>query len=232
MNSLVLLSGGLDSSVALVWAMREFANVRAISFYYGQAHSREVDHARTLAANVGVDCDVLHLCEAVRGLQALSVPEPGASGGISLANLPGKNITLLSVAASHAARLWPNEATTLVVGCNADDCLLFPDCNPAAFVVLENVFTIAYRGIATIRVRAPWYNKTKTDIVRWAQENGAIDAALSSLSCYAGGRCGSCDACTLRRDAMAANGITDDGAIVVPVCGGDSRRQIATRGAA
>ncbi|HMZ26296.1 MAG TPA: 7-cyano-7-deazaguanine synthase, partial [Elusimicrobiota bacterium] len=48
-RAVVLLSGGLDSSTALYWALRiKRWNCRAIAFDYGQRHRRELRSARSL----------------------------------------------------------------------------------------------------------------------------------------------------------------------------------------
>ena len=53
--ALVLLSGGLDSSVLLHLAARRLHDaVHAISFDYGQRHARELDCATRQAAAAGV----------------------------------------------------------------------------------------------------------------------------------------------------------------------------------
>src|SRR5712691_12670453 len=41
-TALVLFSGGLDSTVCLVWALERFAHVETIGFDYGQRHAVEL----------------------------------------------------------------------------------------------------------------------------------------------------------------------------------------------
>ncbi len=147
-HALVLLSG-LDSAAALHWAREKFQAVAAISFWYGQPHgSAEVAASQAIAARRAVPWEGLHIAEAVRGLMAIGPPIPGLEGGISRANLPARNSILLSVAAAHAARLWPGASAALVIGANTDDACGFPDCRP---IFLEAASTALRLSSATAR---------------------------------------------------------------------------------
>ena len=53
-HAVVLLSGGLDSSTALAIAIERGFTPHAISFRYGQRHSRELEAARAIAQHYGV----------------------------------------------------------------------------------------------------------------------------------------------------------------------------------
>ncbi|MBN2806296.1 MAG: 7-cyano-7-deazaguanine synthase, partial [Prolixibacteraceae bacterium] len=52
-KAIVLLSGGLDSSVAIHLAKSEGYEVYALSFSYGQKHSKELECAKAIAKTVG-----------------------------------------------------------------------------------------------------------------------------------------------------------------------------------
>lgn len=52
-KALVVFSGGQDSTTCLFWAKREFEEVHALSFLYGQKHRKEVELAREIARKAG-----------------------------------------------------------------------------------------------------------------------------------------------------------------------------------
>ena len=56
MKALVLFSGGLDSSVCLGLAVKEYGpdEVLALSIYYGQKHRKELEASEKVAAFYGV----------------------------------------------------------------------------------------------------------------------------------------------------------------------------------
>ncbi len=60
--ALVLLSGGLDSVTALAWARQQgYHLASALSFTYGQRHSREVEAAAAIAAHYRVPYQLVAL---------------------------------------------------------------------------------------------------------------------------------------------------------------------------
>ncbi len=54
MNAVMLLSGGIDSSTLLYYLLDKGYEVYALTFYYGQKHSKEIESAEksTKAAKV------------------------------------------------------------------------------------------------------------------------------------------------------------------------------------
>jgi Predicted PP-loop superfamily ATPase len=53
-NAYILLSGGQDSFVCLIWALNKFKKVEAVSIDYGQSHSKELNYASKITKLLGV----------------------------------------------------------------------------------------------------------------------------------------------------------------------------------
>src|SRR6267378_8041496 len=53
-RTIVLLSGGLDSSPALAMTLREGRQVHALTIDYGQRHRKEIEAAKKVAKHFGV----------------------------------------------------------------------------------------------------------------------------------------------------------------------------------
>jgi 7-cyano-7-deazaguanine synthase len=214
-RTVVLLSGGMDSAVALALARAEGFETHALSVRYGQRHSAELDAARRVAVGLGaashriVDVDL----RAIGGsalTDAIAVPETPTEG-IPVTYVPARNTILLALALGYAEVLG---ARAIHVGVNAIDYSGYPDCRPAfveAFERLANLATKAAVEGASIRIHAPLIDLTKAEIVRRGLELG-VDFA-ETVSCYqadAEGRaCGRCDACRLRAAGFAAAGVAD-----------------------
>jgi 7-cyano-7-deazaguanine synthase len=208
-RTLVLLSGGLDSTAALLWARRRGGEVHAVFIYYGQpSATRECERAIAATRALGVPFNRLDVASAFYGgsSQGLFTPRPsGTEHGVDTAFVPVRNPVLLSAAAARALMLWPGEPVGLCVGFNANDAAGFPDCRPAFIEAFETAINLGLGG-ALITVLAPWAQSSKRDVVTWVRENAAERMPLieASWSCYRErGPCGECTACVTRAAAMS-----------------------------
>ena len=214
-RAVVLLSGGMDSAVALAQARADGFACHALSVRYGQRHSAELDAARVIARALrAVEHKIVDLDLRAFGGSALTddiaVPEqPGA--GIPVTYVPARNTILLSLALGWAEVLG---AQDLYVGVNAVDYSGYPDCRPefvAAFEALGNLATKAGVEGKRLTVHAPLIALTKAQIVERGLALG-VDFA-QTVSCYqadaSGAACGRCDACRLRAEGFRAAGVED-----------------------
>jgi 7-cyano-7-deazaguanine synthase len=219
--AIVLLSGGLDSTTTLAYALDRGYDARAMTFRYGQRHAREVEAARQIAKrfavreHVIVDIDLRPF-----GGSALTsdipVPKDRAAdelrrGGIPVTYVPARNTIFLSFALAWAE---VQEARDIFIGVNALDYSGYPDCRPEYIAAFERMANLATRsGIAgsAVVIHAPLIDLTKGQIIELGHRLG-VDYALTT-SCYdpdADGRaCGHCDACLIRRKGFEEAGVDD-----------------------
>jgi 7-cyano-7-deazaguanine synthase len=218
MNSVVLFSGGIDSTTALAWARARSSEVHALTFDYGQRHRIEVALAKRTARRMGVPQTVLAIDLSRFGGSALTDPaaalpryrKPSDIGpGPPTTYVPFRNGVLLSLAVSFAeARSFD----TVVTGFNVVDSPDYPDTRPE-FVRAMNAAvkagTRAASGGPRIRIVAPFVRMRKSEIIRLGLELGADYSR--SVTCYFGKEapCGTCSACVLRRRAFAEAGTPD-----------------------
>lgn len=223
-RAIVLVSGGMDSAVALAEARAAGFACSALSFDYGQRHAVELAAARRVAAAQGVaDHRVIALDLRAIGGSALTsdvaVPKDRAhdaiGGAAPVTYVPARNAVFLTLALGLAEVVG---ARDLYVGVNALDYSGYPDCRPEflrAFEELARVATVAgAEHGARFRVHAPLLELSKAGIVRRGRELG-VDFALTH-TCYdpiARGTsalaCGRCDACVLRLKGFAEAGARD-----------------------
>jgi 7-cyano-7-deazaguanine synthase len=219
-DQLVILSGGLDSTVCMALALQHSgAAPLALTFDYGQRHRTELDRAAGVAGHYRAEHLVVRLDTTAWGGSALtdpsiSVPAAGGEGdgdgdGIPVTYVPARNSIFLSVALGVAEA---RGLDAVWIGVNAIDFSGYPDCRPA--------FIEAFRGVAAtgqkrgvegdpIAIRAPLIESTKAEIVRLGVE---LEAPLGlTWSCYEGGDrpCGVCDACVLRARGFAEAAMDD-----------------------
>jgi len=219
--AVVLLSGGLDSSTLLAYAVNAGFAAHAMTFRYGQRHAVEVDAANRIARRFGArEHIVVDIDLRTFGGSALTgddeVPKDRSHDemrrGIPITYVPARNTIFLSYALAWSEVLGASE---IFIGVNAVDYSGYPDCRPEYIAAYERMANLATRGAVEgttpVHIRAPLLDLTKSEIIRLGLELG-VDYSMTS-SCYdptaEGEACGRCDACRLRLDAFARVGTKD-----------------------
>ena len=221
--AVLLLSGGLDSTTLLAYAVDAGFDVHAISFRYGQRHAHELEAARRVARHFGVsDHRIVDIDLRAFGGSALTadidVPKDRSVGamssGIPITYVPARNTIFLSFALALAEVVG---ARDIFIGVNALDYSGYPDCRPAYIAAYERMANLATRFAVEggeahhVHIRAPLIDRTKRDIIELGLSLG-VDYAMTT-SCYDpapdGAACGHCDACQLRLKGFAEAGVAD-----------------------
>jgi len=200
MKILVLHSGGLDSTVCLVKAIREGHDVVSLGIDYGQRHRIEMEYAKCQCLKYEVPRKIIRL-EWDKPQRELplkrSIQEIKTS--VSSAFLPGRNLLFLSIASAEAVGIGANE---IWAGINCIDYSGYPDCTPSFVSAFQNVLSTAVPGGPTLQV--PLLHNTKPEIAALAKNLG-IERS-ETWSCYQPkihengiSPCDECDACILHR---------------------------------
>jgi len=216
--ALVLLSGGIDSSVLLHSVVEELghAPVYALSFNYGQRHGRELACAKAQAAAAGAEhhgLDIAFMGDVLRGGSALieggaAVPDLADLDAEALRQpptyVPNRNMMLLSIAAAFAET---RGVRRVFYGAQAQDEYGYWDCTADFLVRINGVLALNRRNPVTIY--APLLYNGKADNVALGAKLG-VDFS-NTWSCYRGGdlACGTCPTCADRLKAFEKLGLTD-----------------------
>jgi 7-cyano-7-deazaguanine synthase len=217
--AVVLLSGGLDSTTTLAYALSKGYEVVPLTIRYGQRHSRELRSAQAIVAHYGLtkhvvmDLDLSFLRTSALTSDAVEVPQhdrvEDLGGEIPVTYVPARNIIMLSLAAG----LCETEGgDSIFIGANAIDYSGYPDCRPEFFQAFQEVLRVGTKaGVEgrPIKIQAPILTSSKADIVRLARSLGA--PLHLTWSCYGGGEtaCGRCDSCLLRLKGFDEAGYKD-----------------------
>lgn len=216
MRTVVVYSGGLDSTVLLYHLRDAGHTVHALFADYGQRHGpREWAAAQGICADLGVPLERADLSPlaALFGRNALSdaaTPVPAAdysdTASIQQTTVPNRNMVLLSLALGRAAALGFDAAA---YGAHGGAYTNYPDCTPAFAGAMDSAARQC--DWRPLRVLAPFVTWTKADIVR---RGLALGVPLErTWSCYAGGE-RPCEVCGTCRDRAAA--FAEAGASVHP----------------
>ncbi len=212
-KAFVLHSGGIDSTVCLYLAAKEFGhkNVVSLSIHYGQRHITELDHAQRICENIGIEHHIVigpELPESM--LTNPDIPIPDVSydqiEGISPTYVPFRNGTLLSQAAAIAQA---QKGTALYFGAHAEDAQnwAYPDCTPEFIGSMANaIFIGTYQQV---RLITPLEWLTKKEIITLGM--GLNVPWHLTWSCYKGEayHCGICPTCRARHQGFIYVGIAD-----------------------
>ena len=220
-RAVVLLSGGLDSTTCLAIAREAGYQLHAITFRYGQRHEGEIAAAKEIGQRYGVvghavvEFDLRQfggsaLTSEIEVPKSQSVDEIGSE--IPVTYVPARNTVFLSFALGYAESLDTGE---IFIGVNALDYSGYPDCRPAyiaAYPQMANLATkAAVTGARPVTIHTPLLHLSKGEIIARGLELG-VDYSVTR-SCYDpapnGAACGHCDACLLRLNGFADNGVVD-----------------------
>jgi len=220
MSTLVLLSGGLDSTVLLSKMIHDSSprQVGAISFWYGQKHEKELQAAAKVARHFNLlDHTIMRLPpDLFRGAGSAlmdEIPMPHETyqelahqQGPSPTVVPYRNGTFLSLATVYALE---NNYSEVAIAVHADDAAhwAYPDCSPEfTGSMAAAIWVGTYRAV---RLISPFQWMMKKEVVKLGFEIGAPFGL--SWSCYEGGAkpCRLCPTCVERIEAFRQNGADD-----------------------
>jgi len=214
-KAVILLSGGLDSSTTLYYAVAQGYDCHCLIFDYGQRHRKEIIQAKKIARTRQVGCVCVKISLPWKGSALLdrkiTVPRGRAlnARGVPVTYVPARNIIFLSFAASYAEAIG---ARTIFIGANAVDYSGYPDCRPEFIRAYQAMLS---QGLKTslegkrIKVVTPLIHLSKAQIVKLAVK---LKVPLHlTWSCYNAGiaPCGECDSCRLRSQGFAQANIQD-----------------------
>ena len=211
MKSVVLLSGGQDSTTCLAQACADFEGaVHAIAFDYGQRHRVELAQAEKISALAGVSFEVIELPFiselSENALTRPEMPIVHEDGQLPSTFVPGRNVFFLSVAAVRAKQLG---VTVLYTGVCQTDFSGYPDCRDDFVRSLQQSLSLGMDE--HFEIRTPLMFLTKAASVTLMERLGKMDWLAHSHTCYEGKRpaCGVCPACVLRLKGFEQAGILD-----------------------
>ncbi|MCK5236792.1 MAG: 7-cyano-7-deazaguanine synthase QueC [Deltaproteobacteria bacterium] len=212
--SVVLLSGGLDSTVTTAIAA-EKGELALLHVSYGQRTEDRERKSFDDIADFFVAENVLKVNASYFkdiGSSALTdtsieVPEGELEReGVPITYVPFRNANLLCIATSWAEKLG---ATRVYIGAVEEDSSGYPDCRKSFFEAFNEVVSMGTRPETKIEIVTPLIDMKKDEIVRKGLSLGA--PLQLSWSCYKDEdlACGRCDSCLLRLRGFKEAGTED-----------------------
>jgi len=212
-TAVVVLSGGQDSVTCLGLALKQFAQVHAISFEYNQKHSVELHVAAKVCKAHDVELTIMTIpalaelndSALIAGGKQTDVTEAHhANASLPASFVPNRNALFLTTAHAFAQKVG---ASVVITGVCQTDYSGYPDCREEFILALQGTLNLGYQ--TDIHIRTPLMNLNKAETFKLAEEVGFLETVLEdSHTCYNGDRsqrhewgygCDKCPACELRK---------------------------------
>ena len=213
-NALVLTSGGQDSTTCLFWALNNFKKTDAISFNYGQKHSKEIKIAALICKQLKINhkiVDISFLSKLV--ISNLFSGEKDVNEhhvlnkDVPSSFVPYRNMLFLTLASAWASSIG---ARHIVIGVCETDYSGYADCRDVFIKSLQVSLNLATDfEDKNVIIHTPLMWLTKANIFKLAKELECLDFIVKkTLTCYNGIEtmndygmgCDNCPACKLRKN--------------------------------
>lgn len=204
-KTVVVFSGGQDSTTCLFYAKEHFKEVELVTFQYGQRHDLEIKVAEDIAKEQGLKHHILDM-----SLLAQLSPNALTDHTMQIENdendipntfVPARNLLFLSFAGALAYQIG---AKHIITGVCETDFSGYPDCRDSFIKSMNLSLNLSMDKDFVIHTPLMWLNKKET----WALSDqlGALDYVREkTLTCYNGvmsDGCGECPACKLRKQGL------------------------------
>lgn len=207
-KTVVIHSGGMDSTLCLAIAIQEFGreNVCSLSFSYGQRHSIELDQAKKICQ----DWQVGHKVVSIAGLGSITsnalidhtipIARDDDRGPNTL--VVGRNGLFARLGAIFADHWGADSIYMGIMEIETD----YRDCSRAYMDLMEQILRLDLSN-ERFEIRTPLVKMTKRETWAWADKMDLMDYLWeNTASCYEGvlrDGCGTCPACLLRNKGRA-----------------------------
>jgi 7-cyano-7-deazaguanine synthase len=213
-KAVVILSGGMDSTLCSYIAKSKGYEIITVHFNYGQrTMEKELESFRKISKELNVletyeiDLDFFKQIGASALTDtSIDVPTSGIEDGVPITYVPFRNGIFLSIATAIAEK---ENANAIFIGVVQEDSSGYPDCRDEFIDKMSNAMNSGTKESTNIEIITPLVHLTKEQIVK---ESIRLNVPLQfTWSCYKNEdrACGVCDSCRLRLKGFELAGVSD-----------------------
>jgi len=212
-KTILIYSGGLDSTCLLSQLLKEKQEVICLNFYYGSKHNHlERACAEKICQHYNIPFKKVNL-DFINDMFKSDLLQSGGNipeghyeaDNMSSTVVPFRNGIMLSIATGLAESL---QCTSVAIGAHGGDHHIYPDCRPDFTSAMERAMMCGTSS--GVEIQAPFLNIDKGDIAKIGFDNGA--PLHLTWTCYNptnGMHCGKCGACVERIEAFKKHDVDD-----------------------
>ena len=211
-DTILIYSGGMDSSVLLYYLISNGINVKCLTIDYGQKHKKEITSAINICKNISIEHKIVDLSSLSTIFSTSSLVNANINlplghyekTSMKSAVVPNRNMILLSIATAWAI---DSNIESVSYAAHSGDHAIYPDCRE----IFANAMNTAI-GLCDwkkVFLNRPFVSMKKTDICKLG--NKLKIPFEKTWSCYEGKElhCGKCGTCIERREAFYLSGVSD-----------------------
>lgn len=179
-NALVLYSGGQDSTTVLYWAMKEYENVYALGFDYGQKHKIELEKAKLITERLGIEFKIIKLDSLFLDSSLLNnnlehTERNKYNINVNSAFVNGRNLLFILLTTIQSNSYGDCDIVTGI--CQMGDSN-YPDCKNETLISLQETLRLGF-GKTEINIINPLMFKTKAEIWKMAKDLNCLDVIIN-----------------------------------------------------
>jgi len=214
LKAVVVLSGGMDSTLSAFIAKQKNYEIIALHFNYHQRTQnkelkafREICDYLKIDNRYEIDLDFFsHIGASALTDKNIKVPTDGLKPGVPITYVPFRNGIFLSIASAIAEK---ENAKAIFIGVVEEDSSGYPDCTNSFISKMQSAINEGTKKQTNIKIFTPLIHLKKEDIVKEALK---LNVPLElTWSCYQNEdkACGVCDSCRLRLKGFEKAGVKD-----------------------
>ena len=184
-KALILFSGGQDSTTCLIWALKTFKKVIALSFDYQQKHSFELQQGKIICKKLNVERIVVNasfinkITENALTRKKIKIEQK--KGELPSTFVAGRNLFFLSIAGAIA---YQKDIKNIVTGVCQTDFSGYPDCRDEFIKSLNQTLNLAIEYKFKIYTPLMWLTKAQSIKLLQKVNNNDISILADTHTCY------------------------------------------------
>ena len=209
-KTVVVHSGGMDSSLCLALAIEQEGadNVLSMSFTYGQRHTKEIDFAKEICKEWGVDHRVVNISSLNQitgnALMDSSVEIEHKKNETPNTMVIGRNGLMARIAGIHSEHIGAENIYMGIIEVEAANSG-YRDCTRKYMDIIQAGLRVDFNN-QQFEIKTPLVYMDKKQTLELGYQMGVLHYLIeSTLSCYEGiekAGCGKCPACLLRNEGI------------------------------